>query len=251
MLTAFADGTVFGETYGSGPVRVVALHGWGRTRKDFAALLSGLDVAGVAVDLPGFGASPPPPEPWGAHEYADALEPVLDHVRTGDERLVLLGHSRGGCVAVVLAARRPDAVDGVVCTGAPLVRRSGPSRRAPLRYRLGRTLHRWRLVSDARMEALRQRYGSADYRAAQGVQRSTLVRMVNESYEDELGQLTVPLELVWGADDTDVPVEIAERAAELAPRARLTVLEGVGHDTVRHAVADLHAAVVRLLSPTP
>ena len=60
----------------------------------------------VALDLPGFGAAPPPPEPWGTPQYADALSPLLDELGP----VVVLGHSFGGRVAIELAHRRPDAV---------------------------------------------------------------------------------------------------------------------------------------------
>ncbi len=244
-LTAYADGTVFGDTTGSRPARVIALHGWGRTRADFATLLDGLDA--VAVDLPGFGASPPPPAVWGAADYAAALDPVL---AAAAQPAVLVGHSRGGCIAVEMAARHPDAVGALVLTGAPLVRRSpSGAGRSPARYRLGRWLHRRGLLSDARMEALRQQYGSADYRAASGLMRDVLVRMINETYEAVLERVRCPVELVWGDDDPDVPLEVAERAAALLGDARLTVVPGAGHDTVRTAVPVLRAAVERHLPP--
>jgi pimeloyl-ACP methyl ester carboxylesterase len=239
MLKAFADGRLLGTAHGSTPARVLALHGWGRTHGDFDAVLAGLDA--VAVDLPGFGATPPPPEPWGAAEYAAAVAPVLDD---GDEAgMVLVCHSFGGRVGVHLATIHPSRVRALVLAGVPLVRRPEAPRRPPWRFRVGRWLHRRRLLSDGRMEALRQRYGSADYRAAQGVMRAVHVRAVNETYEEELRAVRCPVELVWGADDADVPVPVAEAAAALVADARLTVVPGVGHDVPRHAPEALRAAV--------
>ena len=79
MLKSFAEGTVFGERFGDGPVQVLALHGWGRDRRDFDEVLRGLDA--VAVDLPGFGASPAPGEAIGTAGYARLIAPVLDDAR--------------------------------------------------------------------------------------------------------------------------------------------------------------------------
>ena len=79
------------------------------------------------------------------------------------------------------------------------------------------------------MERARQRYGSADYRAAQGVMRDVLVRLVNERYDDALAAVRCPVELVWGDDDADVPVERARALAAALPQARLTVCPGAGH----------------------
>src|SRR3954468_21028806 len=76
MLTAYDNGRLFGERAGTASPWILALHGWQRTHRDFARVLESLDA--LAVDLPGFGASPPPPEAWGGADYAAALLPILD-----------------------------------------------------------------------------------------------------------------------------------------------------------------------------
>ena len=245
MLQAFANGRLFGASFGSGRPAVLALHGWGRSSADFRATLDGLDA--VALDLPGFGATPEPPEAWGAAEYAAAVAPVLDEMATP---AVVLGHSFGGRVAVHLAAEHPDRVGGLVLTGVPLVRRPGAPRRRPaLAFRVGRALHGRGVLSDDRMEALRRRYGSADYRAAAGVMRSVHVRAVNETYDDVLGRVACAVELVWGEDDADVPVAVAEAASGLLRDATLHLVPGAGHHTPLTAPAALREALARRLAP--
>ena len=244
MLKAFADGRLFGATYGTGPAWVLALHGWRRTHRDFDAVLAGLDA--VAVDLPGFGgATPSPPAPWGPAEYAQAVSPALDEI--GPE-VVVLGHSYGGRVALHLAAARPDRVRALVATGAPFLHPpGGPSRRPNPRYRLARALHRAGIVGDGRMEAMRMRYGSADYRAATGVMRHVLVRSVNETDEDQLRSVSCPVELVWGEADGEAPVAVARAALALLPPGlgRLTLRPGVGHLVPTEDPASLRQALER------
>jgi pimeloyl-ACP methyl ester carboxylesterase len=240
MLQAFAGGRLFGERYGTASPTVVALHGWGRAHSDFDAVLRGLDA--VAFDLPGFGATPPPAEVWGSEDYADAVAAGID------QPAVVLGHSLGGRVATHLAARRPDLVRGLVLTAAPLVRvGNATSSRPALRYRVTRALHRRGLVGDARMEQLRQRYGSADYRAAQGVMRGIHVRLVNENYDDAIAAIRCPVELVWGSDDAETPLAVAHALTQRLPDARLTVVEGAGHMTPQTATDVLRDALARLL----
>jgi pimeloyl-ACP methyl ester carboxylesterase len=239
MLQAFASGRLFGAAHGTGTPWVLALHGWRRDHRDFDATLTGVDA--LALDLPGFGATPPPDRAWGAAEYATAVEPVLAELGS---HAVVLGHSFGGRVAVHLAARRPDAVAAVVLTGVPLIRKEGTGR-PTASFRLARALHRRGIVSDARMEALREKHGSADYRAAKGVMRDVFVTLVNESYEDQLRALQQPLELVWGADDTEAPLWMAQRAVELVPSAVLTTVPGAGHMTPQTAPGVLREALLR------
>lgn len=247
MLQAFCGGALFGSATGRSPATVVALHGWGRTHRDFDAVVRATDdrppLDAVAVDLPGFGASPPPPAPWGSAEYADAVVPLVEPlVEEGAAPVVVLGHSFGGRVAVHLAAARPDLVRALVLTGVPLLRLA-PPRRPARGYRLVRTLHRFGLVGDDRMEAARQRYGSADYRAAQGVMRQVHVKTVAETYEAELAAVTCPVHLVWGDDDGDVPLAVARAAADRLARAELTVCPGAGHLTPLTVPGVLRAAV--------
>jgi pimeloyl-ACP methyl ester carboxylesterase len=76
-----------------------------------------------------------------------------------------------------------------------------------------------------------------------------LVRLVNESYEDVLPRVKVPVELVWGDGDTAAPVDVAERARSRFGRpAELTVVPGAGHLTVRTAPTEVRAALDRLLA---
>ena len=246
VLRAYGEGNIFGEAYGDGPVRVVWLHGWARSSADFAAAGTAAarqGVASVALDLPGFGASPLPARAGGSSHYAHLLEPALDQL--GTEPLVLVGHSNGGRVATELALSRPDLVRALVLTGAPLVRVASP-RRSPLSYRVVRDLHRRGVISDSRMEAARQKYGSSDYRNATGLLREVLVASVNEDFADRLDQLRLPVSLVWGARDRDVPPAVAERIAALLVRSadvQLDVIADTGHlvPTERPEVLCTHA----------
>jgi len=244
VLRAFADGTIFGDAYGASPPRVLALHGWRRDRSDFREVLEGLD--GVAVDLPGFGASPPPPSAWGGADYAHALEPVVAEMGSP---IVVVGHSFGGRVAVHLAPAWPDRIAGVVLAGVPLLRVTTPPRPS-LSFRLAKTLNRIGLLSDEKMEERRRQAGSADYRASTGVMRDVFVRLVHETYEEQLKQIAAPVELVWGDDDTAAPLVIAERAAALLAHPSTTILPGAGHLTPLTAPDELRRAIVRLLPNT-
>ena len=250
MLKSLAGGALFGEVWGTGTPEVLVLHGWARTHSDFAAVVGPASPDGplptLAPDLPGFGSTPAPPSPWGAADYAAALVPLLE----GQPPVVVLGHSRGGCIAVALAAARPDLVRALVLTGAPVVPRPGPARKPAAAFLLARRLHRWGLVSDEAMEKARRRHGSVDYRNAEGIMRDVFVRMVTERYDDELAALTVPVTLVWGDDDADVPVAVARQAQSLVLGSSLTLCPGAGHLTPLTAPAALRAAVEKALAPS-
>lgn len=257
MLKSFAGGSVFGASWGNGANGVLALHGWQRTHRDFEPVFASSEFIGdptatvpgtataTAIDLFGFGATPAPPEAWGTAEYARRILPVLDELSPAAAPITVLGHSFGGRVAVRLAAMAPDRVGHLVLTGVPLLPAGGKPTKVPAaRFRAGRRLHRMGLVGDERMEALRQRYGSPDYRAASGIIRQVLVLSLADEYGEDMAAVRCPVDLVWGEQDAEVPAEVAERARTMFPNASLRLLPGVGHMTPTEAPSALRDAVL-------
>ena len=203
----------------------------------------------MALDLPGFGSSPPPTVAGGARLYASLVTPVLAAL---GRPVVLVGHSFGGRIATVIAANHPELVTSVIVTGTPLLH-SPVVVRSPRPYRLIRWLHQRGWLSDERLEAARHKYGSTDYRAASGIVRDVLVATVAEGYEEELARLEVPVVMLWGELDTVVPVAVAERANELlhtpdADARRLRVLKDVGHFVPDEAASTLADLIVEVVS---
>ena len=248
MLRSYGDSRLFGEAYGADGAHVIWLHGWARSSEDFtlaANALAARGIGSVALDMPGFGASPAPEVAGGARHYADLLLPALRAIAS--EPVVLVGHSFGGRVAVVVASEHPELVHSLVLTGVPLLRTS-TSTRSPFAYRSVRWLAKRHLVSDARLEKARQKYGSSDYRRAHGVLRDVLVASVNESYEPELRQLKMPVAFVWGDRDDQVPYAVATRAAALVPGpTTLRELTGIGHFVPLEAPDELVDAAEKAL----
>lgn len=248
VLRSYSDSRLFGETYGSSEIRVVWLHGWARSAQDFTLAANALaerGIGSVALDLPGFGASPVPETPGGSHHYAELVLPAIREI--AHDPLVLVGHSFGGRVAVVLAAEHPELVHSVVLTGVPLLR-TQPAAPSPRAYRVVRWLAAHHLVGATQLERARQKYGSSDYQRAHGVMRDVLVANVNESYEPELEQLMMPVTFLWGEGDREAPYEIATTAAALVKSpTTLRELAGVGHFVPLEAPGELVDAVVKAL----
>jgi pimeloyl-ACP methyl ester carboxylesterase len=136
----------------------------------------------------------------------------------------------------------------LILTGVPFLHPLGRRARVVPAFKAVRGLHRMKIVSDATMEAARQRYGSTDYRAAQGIMRQVHVRSVNETYEEQLDAVQCPVHLVWGADDTATPLEVAERALARIAHGDIVVYPGVGHLTPLLIPAELRAVVASCLN---
>jgi pimeloyl-ACP methyl ester carboxylesterase len=91
---------------------VLAIHGITSSSRSWPFLAEALDQPVFAPDLRGRGRSNRLPGPTGIAQHAEDCAAVVE--ATGGVPLVVVGHSMGGFVATVLAARRPDLVRGLV-----------------------------------------------------------------------------------------------------------------------------------------
>lgn len=68
-----------------------------------------------------------------------------------------------------------------------------------------------------------------------------------DDIEDRYPEITMPVSVIWGAEDAWIPVDRAHRLHELIPGARLEIIEGAGHLVQYDAPAELALAVRRSL----
>jgi pimeloyl-ACP methyl ester carboxylesterase len=185
-------------------------------------------VRSILVDLPGFGASPVPPAPWGTADYADAVAEWLGGLPPA--RRIWIAHSFGCRVGLQLAARHPDALDGlflIAAAGLPPQRSPWVRARAAARRWAFRLARQFTAEGPAR-DRLRHRFGSADYRAA-GPLRPILVKAVTEDLSPAAVAVRCPSVLAVGDQDRETPPEMSMRLHRLMPQSRLVVLRGFDH----------------------
>jgi pimeloyl-ACP methyl ester carboxylesterase len=112
-------GTIIVEEHGQGPLPILLVHGMAGDASFWAstARAMGTGCRLIIPELRGHGRS----APSAAGDYsiegcADDLEAVLDELELG--RVVMVGHSFGGSVAMELSARLPDRVAGLLLLDA-------------------------------------------------------------------------------------------------------------------------------------
>lgn len=99
---------------GSGEL-VVLLHGWGSNIELFENMseLLARKYHVIAPDMPGFGLSDEPEEPWRVDDYVDFVLKFLEPF--APEKVTFLGHSFGGRVIIKMASRKlPFEIEKVI-----------------------------------------------------------------------------------------------------------------------------------------
>ncbi len=200
---------------------VLFLHGWGGDKNSFKAIYSKLqDISYTAVDLWGFGKSPlSDPNGFSVIDYADKL---ADFIKSQNyKNLTVVGHSFGGRIAVVLAANYPQLINKLVLTDAAGLKRF--KLKVFLKVLRYKTKKRFFKKTDP------SKHASADYNAAKGALRATLIKTVKQDLSKFAKKIKCPTLIVWGEKDTETPLWIAKKYKRLIKDSGLVVIKNAGH----------------------
>ena len=152
-----------------------------------------------SLDLPGFGQSPPPNEPWSVGRYAEAVEDFIGKLAI--ERPILIGHSFGGRLSIILGAKKIPHKMILIDSAGIRPRRNFKYYLRVYTYKCAKRVFALPVLKNYRHRALSfwlKSNPSTDYNAAIGVLRQSFVKVVNEDLRHYLPEIEAPTLLVWG-----------------------------------------------------
>jgi pimeloyl-ACP methyl ester carboxylesterase len=273
VRTAPATGTTTTDT--NPAEQAVCVHGFGGSANnwtDLMALLSGAtrqegqDGPGdpvfscAALDLPGFGYSPPAEASCTVSGQAALVIQLIEHRGGGPVHLV--GNSFGGAVCTRVAATRPDLIKTVTLIAPAMpdlwvrpvtarfpalcvpkfgswvlsrVQKMDPRARVEASiatiYYDGSCVHPDRIAADVAETERRDALGYGDavlIRCARSIVAEYL-RLGRNSLWRDAARVSAPTLVIYGSHDKIVDPRMAGRAARSFPRSRVVVLPRTGH----------------------
>ncbi len=234
--------------------KAIFIHGWSSS---WYALSPLLDLVAqryhcLAVDLPGYGQSPPFPYRTTIPAYAELIARLIEEYARGP--VVLIGHSMGGMISLTLALKYPAIVERMVLIGPTITGRLSQFINTLVfpvnmleRFGLGSLIvsavERAAVgVTDRLMRpasfAERSGITAADYarlradarRPGQGrVRAECYWAMRANNLSGKLRAIETPALVIWGAEDNTVPLRDAGVVADEWPAADLRILPKAGH----------------------
>lgn len=218
----------------------------------------------VAVDRRGSGETRPPeglaPGPIDVAEHVGDIAAILAAEGVGP--VLVAGHSYGGCLALELAARRPDLVSGVWVHEPPYAPVGPPEVRAALVDVGERTAAAARNgePGDAAETFLAAVAGSAAVAALSPAARARIRQAGRGALADAtllgfepdgLGRVACPVVISTGTASEPFYRVIAKALLERIPTARLTTIDGAGHGAPMSHPALVAAAIEEFAATLP
>lgn len=235
---------------------LLLLHGFANSLQSFRELAPRLAECChvIAIDMPGYGLSDKPID-YDYHNGPQAETIMAAARQLGLQRVIYVGHSLGGAIALQAAVKDPNTVGlvllnpGILSTGVPkIVQVTLP----PL-PRMSAKLFASR---DFRGNFLRKSYVDPERVTEQVIDdvmlgartegyltgMTSLMTQYAEGEEITLAaQVQVPTLIPWGNEDRNKPAREAEALQRLIPGSQLVRFSGAGHyvhEEAPDAVAD-------------
>ena len=255
-------------TAGEGEETIVFIHGFSSSLFSWRACLESISkqYRVYALDLKGFGFSDKPESDYTVAEYVDFTVHFMDALDI--KEAALCGSSMGGGIAWRTALKYPDRVKKLILvdsagyvssrSGLPFIMKLGRLPGMEKLFSLFTTRGQIRSSLESAYyddEALTERTVDAYYypMRTDGAMRAVLARIrgsrsETERWQSRIQELDVPTFIIWGADDTWVPVEDAKRFHRDISGSGLLIIPECGHLPQEEKPQDFTIAVLEFMS---
>ena len=199
-------------------MKIIILHGWGHNGDLWAQLAHQLGKSAMSIDMPGFGKEPLVKDDWGVPDYAKWVEKKISKYTN----VVLIGHSFGGRISAEIASKNPKYLKGLILSGAPCIYR--PTFSTQIKIIVYKSL-KFLIPRN-----YRKLFYSGDLKEAGKLQK-ILRKVIHFDQTEQLKKIKTKTLLLWGENDSDVPLRIAREMNDLISNSELEIIENAGHNS--------------------
>ena len=252
------------KTVGNGNVPIVLLHGWGVDSEKYVELIKKFKIQNskfkiLVPDLPGFGKSEEPKENRKLDDYVEFVDEFIEKTsrKSGFElvknllekfnsaktarveekiKLILIGHSFGGRIAIKYAVKYPEKIDKLILTGA-----AGIKHKLTLKQKLlfiltkiGKAIFSLPIISFLQNPIYKlfskiARSRKKDYYGASPRMKEIMKNVLAEDLTDYFDKIKTPTLLVWGREDKTTPLSDGKIMNKKIENSKLVIINNANH----------------------
>ena len=158
--------------------------------------------------------------PYSLTDYVNDVKKYMDE--NGIVFPHVIAHSFGARIAVKMASENSSVFDKIVLTGA-----AGLKPKRTLKFYIKRGL--FKALKPLFGKKRLSKFYSKDFNALSPVMKQSFIKIVNEHTDALLDKVLNPTLLIFGENDRETPLYMAERFNKGIKDSTLTVIKGAGH----------------------
>ena len=218
---------------GEGVPALIFLHYWGGSVRSWEPVIHDLskDHRCIAIDFRGWGQSSRDAEDYDLKTLADDVFAIIDDL--GLKQFVILGHSMGGKVAQLVAARQPEGLRQLIlmAPAPPMPLEVPEEQRQAMAVAYQTREGVMAIIAKLPLsEASREQIVEDAVSGAPAAKRAWPEQGMAMDIRDQAIRIDVPVHIIVGsADVVETEASLRKDFGRVLPSATFTVLPGVSH----------------------
>jgi pimeloyl-ACP methyl ester carboxylesterase len=208
--------------------KIIILHGWTKTPDKWQPFLDIFKRNKLSTDflkIPSL--TEKSDKIWNLSDYAQWLKDIIDKEK---DKVVLIGHSNGGKIALAFANLYPQKVEKLILIDSAGIYHNEIS------LKIKRTLFKAiakigkKLTSSKTMKDLLYRFAKeSDYKDLDDKTKQTMINLISVDLKPILPQIKTPTLIIWGRNDKITPLSDGITMNNLIENSKLEIVEDARH----------------------
>jgi pimeloyl-ACP methyl ester carboxylesterase len=208
--------------------KIIILHGWTNNLDKWRPFVDDLKTKGFSVNLlkiPGLTESLK--EVWRLEDYVEWLKNITDKEK---EKIILIGHSNGGRIALSFTNLYPEKVEKLILLDSAGIYHNELQHRIKIfafktLAKIGKKISSSKTLEDLLYKFARE----GDYRKSNPIMKQTMINLLNSNKDLNIFRISVPTLIIWGKEDKITPLSDGKLMNELIKNSKLEVISGAKH----------------------
>lgn len=209
-------------------MKVIILHGWTKNLDKWDSFLKNLDKVKINYECPKIpGLTGNLKEVWNLDNYVNWLREIVDKEKG---KVVLIGHSNGGKIALAFVNQYPQKVEKLILINSAGIYHN------ELPLKIKRTIFKAlakigkRLTSSQSMKNLLYKFArESDYKDLDEKTKQTMLNLISTDLKQILPQIKTPILIIWGRKDKITPLSDGILMHKLIKNSKLEIIKDARH----------------------
>jgi pimeloyl-ACP methyl ester carboxylesterase len=209
-------------------MKIIILHGWTKNLDKWQELIDILKEKNISTELPKIpGLTDELERVWDLADYVEWLKKIADKQK---EKIILIGHSNGGRIALAFANLYPQKVEKLILIdSAGIYHNELPHKIKVFVFKtlakIGKKITSSKILEHLLYKVARE----GDYRKSNPIMKQTMINLLNSNKNLNISGITTPTLIIWGGQDKITPISDGELIHELIKNSKMEVIDEARH----------------------
>lgn len=217
--------------------KVYIIHGWSYSIDKYQKLSELLETKGLKTFLlkvPGLTEKMNTDKIWGIEDYVKWLKGILDQEKDPASpqggKVILIGHSNGGRIALNFALKYPQKLHKLVLIdSAGIYHNELPIRAKRIIFSALAKIGKKLTSSEDLKNLLYRLTGERDYKNASTQMGKVMNNLIKSDASLNLSKITIPTLIIWGDEDKVLSLQDGEKMQKQIKNSKLKIVQGARH----------------------